>query len=53
MTETSKKASFDPSANLAKGLYKATITTGVEDKAGNALSEDHTWLFTTAGPSKK
>jgi len=52
-TETSKKATFDPSTNLAKGLYKATITTGVKDKAGNAVSHEHTWLFTTAGPSKK
>jgi hypothetical protein len=52
-TATSKKATFDPLSSLAKGLYKATITTGVEDKSGNALSKDHTWLFTTAGPSKK
>jgi hypothetical protein len=51
--EDFKKATFDPSGSLAKGLYRATITTGVKDKAGNALSEDHTWLFATAGPSKK
>jgi hypothetical protein len=37
---------------LSNYLYTA-YTTGVKDKAGNALSKDHTWLFTTAGPSKK
>jgi len=51
--ESSKKAIFDPSGSLAKGLYKATITTGVKDKADNELSEGYTWRFTTAGPSKK
>lgn len=46
----SQTATFDPSSNLAKGLYQATITTGVEDKAGNALLNDYTWTFATAGP---
>jgi hypothetical protein len=51
--EDSNKATFVPTGSLAKGLYKAIITTSVEDKAGNALSEGHTWLFTTVGPSKR
>ena len=44
-------ATFDSSKDLAKGLYRATLT-GVADKAGNVMT-DYTWTFTTAGPSKK
>ena len=46
-------ATFYPSSSLAKGLYRATLTTGVKDKAGNALANDHTWSFATVGPTKK
>jgi Ice-binding-like/Bacterial Ig-like domain len=39
---------FTPSANLAPNtLFTATITTGVEDLAGNALAADYVWTFTT------
>jgi Bacterial Ig-like domain len=50
LDEESQTATFDPSSSLAKGLYRVTITTGVEDKAGNALANDYTWTFATAGP---
>jgi len=43
-------ATFDPSNSLAKGLYRATITTDVKDKAGNALAKNYTWTFATVGP---
>jgi hypothetical protein len=41
---------FLRNGGLPKGAYQATITTGVQDKAGNALAEDYTWRFATAGP---
>ena len=53
LDEESQTATFDPSSSLAKGLYRVTITTGVEDKAGNALANDYTWTFATAGPSPR
>ena len=41
-------ASFAPDAPLsAFTLYTATLTTGIEDIAGNALAADYTWNFTT------
>jgi hypothetical protein len=44
-------ASFDPSADLNwKAVYTATIATGVEDEAGNALEADYSWSFTTEEP---
>lgn len=44
-------AALQPTTNLATStLYTATITTAVEDKEGNALSENFTWTFTTATP---
>lgn len=45
---TSNTATFTPSNNLANNMtYTATITTGVQDLAGNALSSNYTWSFTT------
>ncbi len=41
-------ATFTPSAALANGTtYTATVTTGVQDAAGNALAANRTWTFTT------
>jgi Calx-beta domain/Bacterial Ig-like domain len=40
-------AELDPTKDLAKGTYQATITNGVTDKAGNALVSE-TWRFTVA-----
>jgi len=41
-------ATLTPSSNLDYDTtYTATITTGVEDLAGNTMSDDHTWSFTT------
>ena len=39
---------FQPAADLAANTaYTGTITTGVEDLAGNSLAADYTWSFTT------
>jgi len=41
-------ATFTPSAPLLfNTVYTATITTGAEDLAGNALANDYVWTFTT------
>ena len=41
-------ATFTPTGNLtASTTYTATVTTGVRDPAGNALSADSVWSFTT------
>ena len=46
--ELTKVATFAPADRLENGRrYGATITSGVKDKAGNALAQDHTWHFTT------
>ena len=52
-----KKAILNPSTNLSLGrTYKATVTTSVQDLAGNRLDQDQTpsngnqqkvWFFTT------
>jgi hypothetical protein len=48
---TTKKAVLDPNANLAEGAtYIATVkggTNGAKDLAGNALTVDKVWSFTT------
>jgi hypothetical protein len=42
-------ATFTPSGPLEPStLYTARVTTGVEDPAGNNLTEDFVWTFTTA-----
>ena len=51
-----KKAVLNPNANLRRGTrYKAVVTTGVRDVAGNQLDQDQNpsngkqskvWLFT-------
>jgi len=41
-------ATFTPSADLtAATAYTATVTTAVEDQAGNALAAPQVWTFTT------
>jgi hypothetical protein len=48
VTYTGLVAGFAPSANLAANtLYTATITTGAQDLAGNALAGNYVWSFTT------
>jgi hypothetical protein len=48
VTYTGFTASFRPSGSLEPDTYyTATITTGAEDLAGNALAEDYSWTFTT------
>ena len=43
-----KRAIFIPSNNLSYSTtYTATITTGVEDMAGNNMQSDYSWRFTT------
>jgi|GEM_PF-1091040 len=45
---SSLTATFTPSANLSYGTwYRATITTGVTDTAGNALAQNYGWDFQT------
>ncbi len=54
--KTAKKAVLDPSANLLRGkIYKAVVTTGARDLAGNRLDQDRdpsngnqpkVWFFT-------
>jgi hypothetical protein len=51
-TSANKTATLDPAAELeANTIYTARVTGGsggVQDIAGNALSRDETWTFTTA-----
>jgi len=45
----SKIATFRPLSNLAQNtVYRATMTTGVKDLAGNALASNFVWNFATA-----
>ena len=47
----SRTAIFRSDVYLATSTtYVATITTDIEDLAGNTLIEDYTWQFTTAAP---
>jgi hypothetical protein len=48
VTYSGVTAVFNPTDNLADDTtYTATITTGAEDLAGNALANDYVWTFTT------
>jgi hypothetical protein len=35
-----KKATLDPANDLSSGTYKATVTSGAQDLAGNALDQN-------------
>ena len=49
VTYSDLTASFNPEDDLmVNTTYNATITTGVKDLAGNALSVEYKWNFTTA-----
>ena len=46
---TTKTATLDPNTNLANlAAYTATVTSTATDLAGNPLSNNHTWTYTTA-----
>lgn len=52
VTYSGSTASFVPAAPLAANtIYTATITTGAQDGAGNALANNYVWNFTTVGVS--
>jgi Bacterial Ig-like domain len=43
----SRQATLDPSANLRRGTtYKAVVSTGAKDLAGNPLAQQKVWFFT-------
>jgi hypothetical protein len=51
VTYSGKTATFTPAAFLTPNtLYTATITTGIKDLAGNAMSLNYLWSFTTGAP---
>lgn len=42
------KVTLTPATDLEQNtVYAATVTTAVQDQAGNALASDYTWSFTT------
>jgi hypothetical protein len=52
VTYAGTTATFNPTSNLVAGLsYVATLTTGVKDLSGNALTVKKTWSFLTADTS--
>ena len=54
VTYSGTTASFKPTSKLtASTLYSATITTGAQDLAGNALARNKVWSFTTGTVSAK
>jgi hypothetical protein len=49
--EGTRTATFTPDARLDWNTdYTATVTTGVTDKAGNAMQADHVWTFLSFPP---
>lgn len=51
VTYSGGTATFNPDTDLdSSTVYTATITTGVEDEAGNNLAANFVWTFTTGDP---
>lgn len=51
VTYSGHTATFTPSAFLTHStVYRATITSGVQDLAGNAMSSNYSWQFQTSAP---
>ena len=51
VTYSGVTATFTPSTSLlGNTLYTATVTSSVKDLAGNAMSTNYSWSFTTAPP---
>jgi hypothetical protein len=49
LSQDGKTATFSPTSSLiASTSYSATITTAVKDIAGNSMTSDKVWSFTTA-----
>jgi len=49
VTSSGRTATFTPASPLAYNTpYTATVTTGVKDLAGNPMSANYSWTFTTA-----
>jgi len=50
VTVSGSTLTFTPSSDLpGEKTFTATLTTGIRDRAGNALAQPFTWTFTTAG----
>lgn len=50
--DNGKVATFNPNVNLEGGVdYTATLTTAVQDLAGNSLASNETWTFSGAAAS--
>lgn len=53
ITWNGNTATFTPSSSLLPGTsYTCTITTAVKDAAGNPLTSNYSWTFTTASAGK-
>lgn len=53
VTSNASTATFTPARSFEKGKdYKARITTGAKDLAGNSLKNDYIWNFTAFSPPK-
>lgn len=53
VTSAGSNAAFTPDTNFGKGkVYRATITTGARDLAGNPLAKNYVWEFTAFSITK-